>query len=521
MAQIERTKNTARNLIFGTMLTMLQIFVPFVMRTVIIYILGVQYVGLDSLFYSILSVLNLAELGVGTAMVFSMYRPIAEDDTVTICALMKLYRTYYRVIGLVIAVVGAVLTPFVPKLITGDVPTDINVYTLYLIYLGATVMSYWLFAYKSSILQAYQRYDVISKVLLVTTCLQYAVQFLVIWLFKNYYFYVLALLGAQVLTNIFTAICADRLYPQYKARGGLPRLEVSVINGRIRDLVTAKIGDVIVGSSDAIVISAFLGLTQLAIYQNYYAVILAIISIEMILFKASLAGIGNSLVVETKEKNYNDLCIFTLIVCWITGVCSCCLLNLFQPFMELWVGRELMVEFPVVICLVIYFYLFIFNQLLQTYKDSGGIWHTDRFRSLITATTNLVLNLIMVQFWGLYGIILSTVLSMLVVGIPWLIQNLFTTMFEKKMLLPYLKKAVVYVIAGVLACGATYYICSFVNVGLIPTLIIRLIVCAVVSNLIFLVIYFRMSDFWGALGFLNSMLHGKLNWLLSKKNRVK
>ena len=145
--------------------------------------------------------------------------------------------------------------------------------------------------------------------------------------------------------------------------------------------------------------------------------------------------------VETKEKNYNDLCIFTLIVCWITGVCSCCLLNLFQPFMELWVGRELMVEFPVVICLVIYFYLFIFNKLLQTYKDSGGIWHTDRFRSLITATTNLVLNLIMVQFWGLYGIILSTVLSMLVVGIPWLIQNLFTTMFEKKMLLPYLKKS--------------------------------------------------------------------------------
>ena len=88
-----------------------------------------------------------------------------------------------------------------------------------------------------------------------------------------------------------------------------------------------------------------MGLTQLAIYQNYYAVILAVISIEMILFKASLAGIGNSLVVETKEKNYNDLCIFTLIVCWITGVCSCCLLNLFQPFMELWVGRELMVEF--------------------------------------------------------------------------------------------------------------------------------------------------------------------------------
>ena len=168
MAKIERTKNATRNIIFGVILRAYQIIVPFLMRTAMIYLMGVQYLGLNSLFTSVLQVLNLAELGVGSAMIYSMYRPIAEDDNTTICALMKLYRTYYRLIGLIIAVVGCILTPFIPKLISGDIPQGINIYILYLLNLGATVLSYWLFAYKNSILQAHQRTDIVSKVTLIT-----------------------------------------------------------------------------------------------------------------------------------------------------------------------------------------------------------------------------------------------------------------------------------------------------------------------------------------------------------------
>ena len=158
MARIERAKNATRNIVYGVILKMYQILIPFVMRTAMIYLMGVQYLGLNSLFSSVLQVLNLAELGVGSAMVYSMYEPIVKDDNVTICALMKLYRTYYRFIGGVIAVVGVFITPFIPKLISGDVPTDINIYILYLLNLGATVLSYWLFAYKNSILQAHHRH---------------------------------------------------------------------------------------------------------------------------------------------------------------------------------------------------------------------------------------------------------------------------------------------------------------------------------------------------------------------------
>jgi hypothetical protein len=191
VAKIERTKNATRNIIFGIILKVYQILVPFLMRTAMIYLMGVQYLGLNSLFTSILQVLNLAELGVGSAMIYSMYKPIAEDKNAEICALMQLYRTYYRVIGSIIAVVGLVLTPFIPKLISGDVPQEINIYVLYLLNLGATVLSYWLYAYKNSILQAHQRVDIVSKVTLVTSTIQYGLQLLVLWLFRNYYLYVI------------------------------------------------------------------------------------------------------------------------------------------------------------------------------------------------------------------------------------------------------------------------------------------------------------------------------------------
>ena len=155
--KIERTKNATRNIAAGLALKVYQMVVPFMMRTAMIHFMGVEYLGLNSLFSSILHILNLAELGVGAAMVFSMYKPIADDDAPRICALMALYRRYYRLIGLVIGVAGLALLPFIPRLISGDIPPELNVYWLYLLNLGTTVLSYWLFAYRNCLLQAHRK----------------------------------------------------------------------------------------------------------------------------------------------------------------------------------------------------------------------------------------------------------------------------------------------------------------------------------------------------------------------------
>ena len=333
MAKIERTKNASRNIAFGVILKVYQILVPFMMRTAMIYLMGVQYLGLNSLFTSVLQVLNLAELGVGSAMVYSMYKPVAEDDNATICALIKLYRTYYRVIGLVIAVVGCVLTPFIPHLIKSDVPAGINIYILYLLNLGATVLSYWLFAYKNSILQAHQRNDVVSKVTLVTSTVQYGLQLFVLWAFHNYYLYVIVMLATQALKNIVTAVCANKLYPQFKPKGEVSTEEKKIITNKIKDLFFIKIGSVVVDSADTIVISAFLGLTSLAIYQNYFYIMNSVYGMVGIVFVSITAGVGNSLITESIEKNYNDLRTFTFLLSGILCFCCTCFIGLYQPFM--------------------------------------------------------------------------------------------------------------------------------------------------------------------------------------------
>lgn len=514
--KINRTKNASRNIFFGIILKAYQILVPFLMRTAMIYLMGVQYLGLNSLFTSVLHVLNLAELGVGSAMVYSMYKPIAEDDNTTICALMKLYKTYYRMIGLVIAVLGCVLTPFIPKLITGEVPANINIYILYLLNLGATVLSYWLFAYKNSILQAHQRTDVVSKVTLVTSTIQYGLQLFVLWAFHNYYLYVIVMLSTQALTNIVTALYADKLYPQFKPMGSVDKTQVKRINQRIRDLFTSKIGGIIYDSADTIVISAFLGLTALAVYQNYFYILNAITGLIAVVFSACTAGIGNSIVLESKEKNYQDLKKFTFIITWIAGFCSVCLLCIYQPFMELWVGKDLMLSLSAVVCFVIYFFVRQFNALFNLYKDASGMWHEDRLRPLAAALTNLVLNLILVQFIGIYGILLSTVLAILCVGMPWLMHNLFTIIFEKKHMWRFIGKLAKYCFVVLLSCIVTYFICSRFSIGLVPTILVRGVICIIVPNLIYYLTFTNTEEYRLTLQLVDKMTKGKMNKVLLK-----
>ena len=492
MAKIERTKNASRNIFFGVILKIYQIFVPFLMRTAMIYLMGVQYLGLNSLFTSILQVLNLAELGVGSAMVYSMYKPIAEDDETAICALMKLYRTYYRVIGLVIAVVGCALTPFIPYLIKSDIPEGINIYILYLLNLGATVLSYWLFAYKNSILQAHQRTDVVSKVTLITSTVQYGLQITVLWVFHDYYLYVIVALATQALTNIVTALCANKLYPQFKPKGDIPKEKVKQINQRIKDLFTAKLGGTITNSADTIVISAFLGLTQLAIYQNYYFIMNSICGFISVIFSSITAGIGNSFVTETKEKNYSDFNKFTFIICFILCICCCCFVSLYQPFMKMWVGEELMLGFEFVILFCVLFYCLELAMVWATIKDAAGIWHEDRFRPFIGSMVNLLLNLVLVRYIGLYGIILSTVISYVFVSMPWLIHNIFSLIY-KTSIRQYLKKIATYLLVTVLSSFVVYLLCSFISIeGIIGLCVYSLI--GLFIPLLFQIIMYRRTN---------------------------
>lgn len=486
---MNRTQNATRNIVFGVILKLYQILLPFAMRTAMIYLMGVEYLGLNSLFTSVLQVLNLAELGVGSAMVYSMYKPIAENDKPMVCALLKLYKKYYFFIGLIIACAGVLLTPLIPKLINGTIPGQLNIYILYLLNLAATVMTYWLFAYKNSLLQANQRSDIASKITILTTSLQYALQLVVLWLFHDYYLYIIVMLFTQAMANIVTAMAASRLYPDLEPKGSLPDKTIKTINQRIKDLFTAKLGATIVNSADTIVISAFLGLTVLAMYQNYYFIMSSVMGVLTVVFSSCLAGVGNSMVMESARKNYNDFRVLTFLINWIVTVCMCCFATVYQPFIELWVGKKYIFSEAVVAFFCIYFYLVTMQQVNGMYKDAAGVWHQDRFRPLIAAMVNLLLNLALVRIWGIYAILLSTIISYVFISMPWMISNVFKYVFHRS----WKKFACEFSLYFLVACIITF-LCRMMCImtGAMPLyvqIVLNLLVSLLASNIFLLIVY--------------------------------
>ena len=508
--KLERTKNAARNIVFDGMLEMINILFPFVIRSVMLHFLGTQYLGLNGLFKSLLTFLNLAELGVGSAMVFSMYKPIAEDDTEAVCALLRLYRTLYRIIGLAIAAVGLILIPVLPKLIKGDLPAGMNLYVLYLMNLGNTVVTYWLFAYKNSLLQAHQRRDVISKVSLAVRMVEYSLKILILVFTRNYYLYLSVQLLCQIIVNLLTAVCASKMYPQYVPVGKMPKEKTHDIFRRVRDLFTSKLSATVFDSADTLVISAFMGLTALAVYQNYYFIITSLRMMLVVMLNACMAGVGNKMVMESREANYRDLERISLLFSWVLGVSSSMLLCLYQPFMSIWMGEENMLGIGLVLCFVVYYYSMGANKLINMFKDAAGIWRRDRWRPMTAALVNLTLNLATVRWLGLYGVLLSSVFSIVVVQIPWLFHNLFAEVFPRYCMGRYIRLFLSLTAVALLSCAASWFVCGLFSLGVWPSMFINAALSFLVPNLFYYAVYGRNPLFRESLSQLKRIFLSRL-----------
>lgn len=492
--EADRTKNALRNVLYAIILRLYQLVIPFLIRTVLIYKFGLEYVGLSSLFTSILGILNLAELGFGSALVFSLYRPIAEQDTVLICALMNFYKKCYRIIGTIIMAMGVLVTPFIPRMVNSELPDAVNLYVLYFIQLASTVVTYFMFAYKNCLLVAYQRNDINSKVSLVTYTIQYILQIIALIIFAEYYLYVIVVPLTNIASNIITAIIATKTYPQYSAQGKLPETKKYVIIEKVKALFTVKIGNVVLYAADNIVISAFGTLTLLGKYNNYYYIVSSLVSIVGMLTSSIVSVLGNSLVVESVDKNYKDFKRLSFMNLWLVGWFSTCLVCLYQPFMKIWVGENNMLSFTMVILFGIYFYMLQSMQVAGAYKDAAGIWWEDKYRPLITAIANLVLNLGLFQVIGLYGIVISTIFSLLFINMPWFIHNVYKLIFhrsEKEFFLMW-GKNVFFTIVITIIC---IFMCRFVQIEGFWELIFRGIICLVIPNLLYFLFYRKTSDF--------------------------
>lgn len=494
--KLQRTKNTVRNLVWGLINRVVAQVVPFITRTVFINILGIEYLGLNSLFTSILNVLSLAELGVGTAMVYHMYRAIASDDNEKICALMSLYRKWYRIIGLIVLGIGLLVLPILRFLIGSEVPGDVNIYILYLLYLAQTVITYFLFAYKNSILNAYQRQDVISKISSLISILLNLLQIVLLIFFKNYYVYVSLMLALNILNNIVTAIVVSKMYPQYSPKGTVDIETRKDMTKKIKALFVQRAGMTLSNSADPIIISSFLGLTISGIYNNYFIIITLLFSFITVYTNSILAGLGNNAATETLNKNNNDFYILFFVLCWIVGWMSVCLMCLYQHFMRVWMGDELLLSDTSVILLVICFYFWKIQDIVTTYKDAVALWEVDKYRSFIGAIFNLSLNIILVKFTnlGINGVIVATITSTLLFGVLWS-TLIFFKHYLKCSPLKYFLKMFFNCLVTVAITVITYFICYFINDHGIGWFILKCAICLVVPNILFFLVYFKTPIF--------------------------
>lgn len=493
---LDRTNNALRNILWGVIERIALLLLPFITRTVLIKYLGVDYVGLNTFFVSILQVLSVSELGVGSAIVFSMYKPIAQDDNETMCALLNLYRKIYHIIGFVILALGLLIMPFLSHLVKGEIPSDVNLYWLYLIFLFNTVISYFLFSYKTALFSAFQRNDIQSKRNTIIAFFSNIFQILLILTIRNYYAYVLVIPLGTILTNIINAYYAKKMYPDIVCRGTISKDLMEGIKKRIIGLMSYKIYDVVYVSVDAIVISAFLGLTPLALYNNYFMVITVFIGFLGVINSSLTAGIGNKIVCESVENNYTDFKNLLFMYGWISSFFIVLMVCTFQNFITVWLGKEFLLPLLTVLLLVIHFMIStLITTFVYIYRSSAGLWWEDRFRPLIQTFVNLILNIILVNYIGLNGVILSTLFCSIFIAIPWGTKILFKYYFKMPQK-EYYQKICFYVLTTVFISYICFLICEkYVLSDTLTSLFMRGFIVLFVSNILFWVVYHKQKEY--------------------------
>ena len=489
-----RTENTLRNSIYGLIFKTLNIVGAFVTKTLLIYILGIEFAGLDGLFGSVLKLLNMADMGFSTAVVYKLYKPIAEGDDVKVRSLLLLYRRIYRIVGLVILVFGVLFLPFLPHLVFGETPSSINLQILFLIYLINASFSYFVFSYKTAVLSATQRNDLISKIYSLAYILRYILQIVFLLCFKNYYTFIVVIPLTTILSNIGIALVAKKHFPQYYCSGTVCQDDKTEIRGKITSLMFNKFGTAIINGSDNIVISAFLGLTVLGIYDSYFYIFSMLFSIFDIFHQAVTGGIGNSVVTESVEKNYTLYKKISFLNYWVVTWVSTTLFVLYLPFMKLWIGAENTFDAFFSGLMALYFYCYMIRFVTLIYKNALGMWKEDRFRAFAEAGLNLSLNLLLVNYIGIYGITLSTIVAMLVVSFPWETIVLFKKYFNRKAN-AYFLTMFIGLVVSLCVCCATYCLALLIPFEGIAGLALRFALCLLVPNAILFICFHRSPLF--------------------------
>ena len=396
----------------------------FITRTVFIYCLGEEYTGINGLFVSVLTVLNLAELGLGSSIVFAMYKPVADNDTEKVKTLMDFYRRSYRVVGFVFLTAGLALIPALPYLAKGRTAL-VDLRIVYVISLLKTVCSYWFFAYKGAILTPTQKSYLLTGPSVAVSAAESLLHIAALYLLRRdparaYYVYCAIGLLSAVINNLVVRRVVDREFPYLKEKNvsPLPKEERVGILKNVVGMATNRICQVLNDGIDSTIISALAGLVFTGVYSNYLMIKGMVNKCLYMVFSSLHASVGNLCATETTERKEEFFHTLHFTYFWLYGFCTICFWVLFRPFIAgVWLHdtKWLLSDTAE--------FLIIFNFLIEglagavvKYRDVNGLYWQTRYRYIFSSVLNMVLSVVLVgpMHMGVSGALLGTTVSLVV-----------------------------------------------------------------------------------------------------------
>ena len=413
MENNSRTGKSIKNVSYGLIVTVLNTLVSFASRTVLVKTLGTEVLGINGLFTEVIAMISLAELGVGMAIIYSLYKPLSENDLKKINQLMSLYRQAYNLISIVTLVLGLFITPFVHLLIT-DIDFPLHyIRFIFVLFVIKTATSY-LFSYKTSLLNADQKQYIVSIVSALVKFVSTIVIIIILILFKNYAQYLLLLIVQGLLTNIVLSKIVDKKYPFLDYKDKLSSKERKEILSNIENIFIKRLSSVITSSTDNILISTLVSTIQVGLYSNYVVVFTVIRTLRQQFINGIAASIGN-LTVTSDAKHCIDVLHRLTYLFFVFGmVMASGLMAALKPFITIWIGNEYLLADVIVYVAVLNLFIEICCDPLWQYLEVSGLFKQDRNIALIGSSVNIVVSIILGMKIGIVGIFLGTVCTQVI-----------------------------------------------------------------------------------------------------------
>lgn len=489
-----RTKNSIRNSYFNITSQLLIILLNFISRSIFIKILSVDYLGVNGLFSNILTMLSLAELGVGSAIIYSMYKPIAQNDKETIRALMQLYAKAYRIIALFILIIGGFITPIIDIFIN-DGNSIPNLKLIYFLFLMNTVISY-LFAYKKSMLSADQREYVNSQYRFIFNVFRFSFQILFLILTHSYIIYLIIQILSTFLENYYVSKKVDKMYPFLlnKNHVELSKEIKEDIFINIKSLMIYKIASVLLDGTDNLIIGKFLGSTAVGLLSNYTLIIGSITTIVSQFFNSLNASIGNMIASESLEKQEEVFNTLSFLSFWLYCFCSIALLILVNPFITLWIGEEYTLSTNILLLLTLNFYINGMLNVCWSFRTTMGLFRYGKWRPVISGILNIILSVIMVKKLGITGVLLGTTITRILTNVIYDPYLIFKQGFKKSVLNYYLKY-LGYLFLLIIIFLITWRFTNYTKQTSLLEFIYLVIKVTVIPNVVMFIMFYKNKNF--------------------------